>query len=64
MRKAKISIGFYYSLTNNYFLNVAAKIAKGQEGWLPGMAKAVTQQVSIHRHGAASDDILVIDLTR
>ena len=40
---AGIHIGFYYSLTNNFYLNVAGKVAKGANGWLPGMAANVTQ---------------------
>ena len=43
MAARDISIGFYYSLTNNYFLNVAGKVAKNADGWLPGMARNVTQ---------------------
>jgi hypothetical protein len=43
MSAGGVAIGFYYSLTNNFFLNVAGKVAKGSDGWLPGMAKNVTQ---------------------
>lgn len=38
-----VKYGFYYSLTNNFYMNVAEKVAKGDSGWLPGMAKGVTQ---------------------
>jgi len=43
MRAQDMEIGFYYSLTNNFFMNVGGKVARGQQGWLPGMAKGVTQ---------------------
>ena len=45
MRQAQIDVGFYYSLTNNYYLNVKGIVAKGAAGWLPGMAKNVTQSI-------------------
>ena len=32
--------GFYYSLTNNYYMNVRGKVANGDSGWLPGKASA------------------------
>ncbi len=38
MAEGGVKIGFYYSLTNNFFMNVVGKVAKGSEGWLPGMA--------------------------
>eukprot|EP00036_Acanthoecidae_sp_10tr_P006180 CAMPEP_0182943884 /NCGR_PEP_ID=MMETSP0105_2-20130417/53104_1 /TAXON_ID=81532 ORGANISM="Acanthoeca-like sp., Strain 10tr" /NCGR_SAMPLE_ID=MMETSP0105_2 /ASSEMBLY_ACC=CAM_ASM_000205 /LENGTH=436 /DNA_ID=CAMNT_0025083771 /DNA_START=45 /DNA_END=1352 /DNA_ORIENTATION=+ len=43
MRAAGIRYGFYYSLTNNYYMNVLGKVARGSDGWLPGMAKGVNQ---------------------
>ena len=43
MRAENMSIGFYYSLTNNFFMNVGGKVARGESGWLPGMAKGVNQ---------------------
>ena len=42
MAAGGVNIGFYYSLTNNFFLNVAGKVAKGADGWLPGMAVSET----------------------
>ena len=38
MAASGVKIGFYYSLTNNFYMNVAGKVAKGSDGWLPGMA--------------------------
>ena len=43
MRANNMAIGFYYSLTNNYFMNVGGKVARGESGWLPGMAEGVNQ---------------------
>lgn len=37
-----VDIGFYYSLTNNFYLNVAGKVAKGSDGWLPNMAVRIS----------------------
>lgn len=39
---AGIGHGFYYSLTNNFYLNVAGHVAKGAAGCLPGQA-CITQ---------------------
>jgi alpha-L-fucosidase len=44
MRSEEMEVGFYYSLTNNYFMNVRGKVANGARGWLPGMAENVTQE--------------------
>ena len=44
MEKAGIGHGFYYSLTNNFFLNVGGMSARGAKGALPGMVP-VTQCV-------------------
>lgn len=43
MRAAGVEIGFYYSLTNNFYLNVLGKVARGHSGWLPGMATGINQ---------------------
>lgn len=43
MRAAGVDIGFYYSLTNNFYMNVLGKVARGPAGWLPGMAKGINQ---------------------
>jgi alpha-L-fucosidase len=42
MAKAGIGHGFYYSLTNNFFLNVGGHVAHGTHGALPGQVP-VTQ---------------------
>eukprot|EP01043_Picozoa_sp_COSAG02_P007807 COSAG02_NODE_240_length_27672_cov_67.291445_14_plen_54_part_00 len=45
MAASGVKIGFYYSLTNNFYMNVAGKVAKGSDGWLPGMA---VSEIFIH----------------
>ena len=42
MAKHGIGHGFYYSLTNNFYLNVGNHVARGKEGCLPGMV-CITQ---------------------
>ena len=44
MEKAGIGHGFYYSLTNNFFLNVGGHSARGAQGALPGMVPVTQAQ--------------------
>ena len=58
MAAGGVNIGFYYSLTNNFFMNVAGKVAKGSDGWLPGMAVSVIflpLRISLSCWGVAPD---------
>lgn len=44
MSAAGVDIGFYYSLTNNFYLNVFGKVAKGSQGLLPGQVDVTQDQ--------------------